>query len=53
MVVPAYRELPDATSESIPNGRLHTGAAMGFMEGGVTEEGQREDSLPGIGEKRC
>ncbi|KXF49979.1 acyl-CoA synthetase [Rhodococcus sp. SC4] len=31
MVVPAYWNLPDATSESLPNGRLHTGD-MGFMD---------------------
>lgn len=31
MVVPAYWNQPDATSESIPNGRLHTGD-MGFMD---------------------
>lgn len=31
MVVPAYWNLPDATSESIPNGRLFTGD-IGFMD---------------------
>ena len=31
MVVPAYWNLPDATSQSIPNGRLYTGD-VGFMD---------------------
>lgn len=31
MVVPGYWNLPEATAESIPNGRLHTGD-IGFMD---------------------